>query len=97
MTLIVHLWLRGDDVRAFEEFEREAAAIMASHGGRVERAFRTLHLQQDEPFEIHLVVFRDEEAFEAYRSDARTLSLSERREQIIARTEIWRGDEVMYD
>ena len=77
--------------------ERTAARLMAQHGGRIERAFRRDATHgSEEPFEVHLVAFPNEEAFAAYRDDARTLALKEQRERLIARTEIWRGNEINY-
>jgi len=97
MNLIIRLWLHPDcDIRQYEDFEREAGAIIKSHGGRIERAFRTLQAHETEPFEIHLVYFPDEAAFAAYRNDRRTLALRTRRETLVSRTEMWWGEEVMY-
>lgn len=98
MIFIARLWLHATcDLSEYEGFEREAATISKLHGGRIERAFRLYESQsEDEPFEIHLVFFPNEAAFESYRSDPRTIALSEKRKSLIARTEIWRGEEVTY-
>lgn len=70
---------------------------MATHGGRIERAFRVnAPSDSDEPFEVHLVSFPDEAAFSAYRNDAQIVALAKERERLIARTEIWTGAEVNY-
>lgn len=92
---IVSLWLaEGVSVAAFEAFERKAAAIMAAHGGRIERAIRTGGAGEGAPFEVHLVSFPNVAGFEACRGDPRTLALREDRERLIARTEIVTGTEV---
>ena len=99
MLLIVRVWLApGCDLSEYQGFEREAATIMKSHGGRIERAFRVheAHIE-DEPFEIHVVSFPDESAFTSYRNDARTRALAEKRDRLLARTEIWSADEVSYE
>jgi uncharacterized protein (DUF1330 family) len=98
LHLIVRLWLRDEaNIGEFEKFERAAAGVMAQHGGSIERAFRRKETQEsEEPFEVHLVKFPDAEAFAAYRDDDRTLALKEQRERLIARTEIWRGNEINY-
>ncbi len=98
LQLVVRIWPHPEaDVAEYEEFEREAASIMKAYDGRIERAFRVQAApESDEPFEVHLVSFPDEAAFAAYRGDARTLALTERRERLIARTEIWRGAQVNY-
>ena len=98
LHLIVRLWLHPEaQVADFEELEREAASIMSSYGGTIEWAFRaTTGLEDGEPFEVHLVSFPDDAAFDAYRADARTLSLKERRDKLIACTEVWRGSKINY-
>lgn len=93
LILVVSLWLRGDDIGAFETFEREASVVMARHGGRIDRAIRVdrTNAPADAPFEIHLVRFPDRAAFDAYRADAATLALAPRREAVIARTVVLGG------
>jgi hypothetical protein len=91
---IVSLWLaEGVSVAAFEAFERKAAAIMAAHGGRIERAIRTGGAGEGGPFEVHLVSFTDAAAIDSYRADPQTLALHAERERIIARTEVISGAE----
>lgn len=86
---MVSLWLKGD-VREFEEFERAAARIMAKHGGRIESVVRLP--ESGGPFEVHVVTFPDEPAFEAYRDDPRFRDLQALRERAISRTEVRRGE-----
>jgi hypothetical protein len=91
---IVSVWLRaGANVAAFVAFERKAAAIMAAHGGRIERAIRPVGAGEGAPFEVHLVSFPDEAAFDSYRADPQTLALHAERELVIARTEVISGIE----
>ncbi len=40
VNLVVSVWLKTDDVPAFESFERAAARVMAKHGGRIEAPLR---------------------------------------------------------
>jgi hypothetical protein len=93
---VVSLWLRDGDIVGFEAFEREAARIMARHGGRIENAIRIAQSEgatpsSDAPFEVHIVSFLDDAAFEAYASDPETVALRQRRAQIISRTEVMPG------
>lgn len=90
VTLIVSLWLKGDDVAGFEEFERQAATLMAAHGGRIESVVRCGG-EAGAPFEVHVVSFPDAAAVAAYRGDPRLAKLLPLRERVIARTEIWTG------
>jgi hypothetical protein len=94
LLLIVTIWLRTDDIAAFEEFERKAASIMRSYGGKIERAIR-LDSAPGGPFEIHIVSFPDEGSFDGYRADPATLALASERERLIARTEIVRGRDIL--
>jgi uncharacterized protein (DUF1330 family) len=85
LTLIVNLWLKEPDIPAFEAFERQAAAVMARHGGRVESVVRCSGAA-GEPFEVHVVTFPDAAALAAYREDPRMADLRPLRERVIART-----------
>jgi antibiotic biosynthesis monooxygenase (ABM) superfamily enzyme len=90
---IVSLWIHPGKEAAFEEFERQAAANMARHGGRIERAIRVSAAGDDAPFEIHVVSFPDRAAADAYAIDAATQELRLRRPEIITRTEVLEGRE----
>jgi uncharacterized protein (DUF1330 family) len=94
VSLVVSLWLKTDDVAAFESFERAAARVMAKHGGRMDHVVRCADAERgDGPFEVHVVSFPGWKAFEAYRADADFAELLRRRDSIIARTEILRGEQ----
>jgi uncharacterized protein (DUF1330 family) len=93
VNLVVSLWLKTDDVAAFESFERAAAQVMAKHGGRIEHVIRLAAAERgDGPFEVHVVSFPDWNAFDDYRSDPKFKALLPQRERLIARTEISRGE-----
>ena len=91
--LIVSLWLRNNDVAAFEAFERQAAQAMAKFDGRVERAIRISDAEADSPFEIHIVSFPSEEAFRMYRQSSESRNLAQARDSVILKTEILAGSE----
>ena len=93
---VVSLWLRDGDIAGFEAFERDAVRIMARHGGRIDNVVRIARPDEvcptsDVPFEIHVVSFPDDDAFEAYAADPETEALRGRREQIISRTQVMAG------
>jgi uncharacterized protein (DUF1330 family) len=93
VNLVVSLWLKTDDVAAFESFERAAAQVMAKHRGRIDHVTRLADgVRGDAPFEVHVVSFPDWAAFDAYRADPAFKALLARRERVVARTEIWRGE-----
>jgi len=94
VCLVVSLWLKSDDVAAFESFERAAAQVMAKHDGRIDQVVRRAAGDAgDGPFEVHVVSFPDWNSFDAYRADPAFKALLAQRERLISRTEIWRGDE----
>ena len=92
LTFIVSIWLKDNDVAGFESFERQAAAIMAAHGGRVENVVRCGG-EGGVPFEVHVVSFPDAAAAGAYRADPRLVKLLPLRDRVIARTEVWTGQQ----
>jgi uncharacterized protein (DUF1330 family) len=92
LTFIVSIWLKDNDVAGFEAFERQAAAIMAAHGGRVESVVRCGG-EGGAPFEVHVVSFPDAATAGAYRADPRLVKLFPLRDRVIARTEVWTGQQ----
>jgi antibiotic biosynthesis monooxygenase (ABM) superfamily enzyme len=94
--LVVSLWLRTNDIAAFEAFERQAAKVMAAYDGRIERAIRISGDGDDggKPFEVHIVSFPDEFAFQMYRQSLESITLAVARENVISRTVIHPGKEV---
>lgn len=94
MTLVVILTVRRDALEAFRAFERDAAAVMAVHGGRIERT--VVVSPADTPDlvkEIHVVTFPDEPAFLAYQSDPRLATLGHLRAASVVHTEILAGED----
>src|SRR5690242_9627598 len=92
VTVIVSIWLKDNDVAGFEAFERQAAAIMAAHGGRVDNVVRCGG-EGGAPFEAHPVSFPAAAAAAAYRAGPRLAKLFPLRERVIARTEVWTGQQ----
>lgn len=93
---VVSLWLHPGQEAAFEAFEKDAARLMARHGGRIDRAIRIdqpVGGAGDAPFEVHFVSFPDAPSFDAYASDPETLALRPRRNLIISRTLSFSGHE----
>jgi hypothetical protein len=90
LVIVVSLWLKNHDVAAFEACEHAAADLMAAHGGRIDSAIRCA-ADAGGPFEVHVVSFPSVAAYDAYRTDPRVLELRPLREQVVARTEVWRG------
>lgn len=89
---IVSLWIYPGQAAAFEAYERDAARIMASHGGRIDSAVRVAGAGGS-PFEVHVVSFPDRAAAESYAADPEIMALRSRRASIIARTDVIEGRE----
>lgn len=93
------LYQRESDVQAFRAFEQDAIAIIRDHGGKLITAFVPESKEGEEtPDEIHLIQFPDKPAFHAYQADPRTMALSSRRANVIAKTIVYASDEIVqYD
>jgi hypothetical protein len=91
---VVSIWIHAGQDLAFEAFERDAARIMARHGGRIDSAVRvTPDATRDAPFEVHVVSFPDRVAAESYAADRETVERRQRRAEIIERTSFLEGSE----
>lgn len=92
--LLITITVRRDCINAFFEYERQAAIIMARHGGRIERAI-ALDTDRYSPHykEAHVVVFPDDAHLDAYRNDPEIKALAPLRESCIVSTTITYGTE----
>jgi hypothetical protein len=94
MMLVAILTVKREAIGDFRRFERGAAELMKSHGGRIEK---TVVVNPDGTpdliKEIHLVSFPSEAAFQSYRNDQRLAGLSRLREQSVVHSEILVGEE----
>ena len=94
MTLVVTLRLRRDRLEDFRAFERQAAAVMADHDGRIERTVvAPVEGEPDLFAEVHVVTFPGEAAFAAYRADSRLAALVHLRDSAVVSTEILVGED----
>ena len=92
LHLVVSLWIHDGRVAEFEAFERAAARLMARYGGAIERAVRVAGGNgPDTPFEVHVVSFPGQEAFDAYRADREVAALAVGRTVAIAKTVVLVG------
>jgi hypothetical protein len=92
MTLVAILTVRMAELAKFRAFERRAARVMASHGGRIERTVVVAPAGAELIKEIHIVTFPDAAAFQAYRADARLGELARLREESVVDTEVLVGE-----
>jgi uncharacterized protein (DUF1330 family) len=95
LTLVVALYIQAGREAEFEQFESQAASIMKRYGGAIERRIGCAVIAGDEnPHEVHVVTFPDEQSFERYRDDADLSALAELRNRAIRKTTIWRGQDL---
>jgi uncharacterized protein (DUF1330 family) len=88
------LSVRRDALDRFRAFERHAAAVMARHGGRIERT--VVVSAESAPGvvkEVHIVTFPDAAAFDAYRADPRRDELAHLRDASVVHTEVLVGED----
>lgn len=94
MTLVAILTVRKSALDAFRTFETRAAAVMARHGGRIERTVVVGAGSPSDLFkEVHVVTFPTENAFTAYRNDGALRALSRLRAEAVVHTEVLAGED----
>ena len=89
MLLVAILTIRPGRLDAFRAYEARAAAIMARHGGAIERA---VFVPGEPAREVHVVAFPSAAAFAAYRADPALAALAADRDAAIAATEVLAGE-----
>jgi uncharacterized protein (DUF1330 family) len=91
LIVVAILTVRKAAAEQFRAYEKHAAAVMAAHGGRIER---TVVIDGSELFkEVHVVTFPGAAAFAAYRSDPRLAQMAHLRDESVLDTEILIGEE----
>jgi uncharacterized protein (DUF1330 family) len=89
--VVATLTVRQGELSRFEEYERQALAIAAEHGGCLERAVRAEGAAGGGHVEVHVLSFPDADALAAFRADTRLEALAIVREAVIAKTEVYIG------
>ena len=95
MTIVAIMTVRRAALETFRAFERGAAAVMATHGGRIERTVVVGVIPGDADVlkEIHVVTFPHEQAYAAYRGDERRRALAPLRDESVVHTEVLIGED----
>ncbi|MCW1430039.1 hypothetical protein [Novosphingobium sp. JCM 18896] len=65
MLLLATFDLSSADIEAFDAYEAAVLPLLEQHGAALKYRVRSL----DNVFEIHLLEFADQAAFDAYRND----------------------------
>jgi len=95
LIIVASLYVHPEHQAEFEQFETAAASIMQRHGGRIERRIGfAASANPDQPHEVHIVAFPDEESFARYRADADLQALAGLRSRAIHRTVVWMGKDL---
>jgi len=90
LYILVRIWIHRGLETEFEAYESKVSRIMARYGGVIECAIRTSKAPDDgsdQPFEIHVLRFPNQELYNAYLDDAERRSLSGERAGIIANSD----------
>ena len=90
ITIVAALYIHAGREAEFEQFETAAESIMRRYGGSLERRVG-FDSKDDQPHEVHILTFPDEDAFASYRADAELKSLTELRARAIRHTTVWIG------
>lgn len=95
ITFAVLLWPHGGREGEFFAYEDDALALLREHGGRVVRRVRRLEPgSHANPFEIHIIELPDEQAHQRFEKDPRRAALAGRRDASVAKTVMWRVEDV---
>jgi uncharacterized protein (DUF1330 family) len=95
LVLVVALYIHDGREAEFEQFESAAARIMKRYGGGIERRIRCApSADATQPYEVHIVMFPDAQAFEQYRADEELRGLADLRGRAIRETRVWTGRDV---
>lgn len=88
--VLVMLTAGEGGLAALRAYETQVLPVLQAHGGHLLSAFEP---QSDGsvpgPDEIHLIEFPSEQAFQAYRNDARVAELADARAQAIGATVLY--------
>ena len=95
LTLIAALYLHPGREAEFAQFEAAAAEIMQRYGGTMEGRIGVAPSSAENlPYEVHILSFPDERAFQRYRTDPDLEALRELRALAIRDTVVWFGTEL---
>src|ERR1700688_401171 len=92
LTIVAALFIHPGREAEFEQFETAAESIMQRQGGRLERRIGfAASADHNQPHEVHIVTFPDQQAFDRYRSDPELQALADLRARAIRQTTVWIG------
>jgi hypothetical protein len=89
VTLCVLLTASAGNETGLAEYEDTVLALLPAHGASVRERLRVVDPGAG-PHEVHVLEFPSEAALDAYLSDPARVALSDRRDAVIAATELLR-------
>jgi uncharacterized protein (DUF1330 family) len=92
VNLCVLLWAHEGREADLSAYEDQVLDLLAEHDGHVIQRARTVSGKDDdsEPTEVQLLRFASESALDGFMNDDRRIALAEKRDAVIAMTEILR-------
>jgi uncharacterized protein (DUF1330 family) len=95
LTIVAALFIHPGREAEFEQFETAAESIMQRYGGRLERRMGFPAVaDSNQPQEVHIVTFPDQQSFDRYRTDGDLQALAELRARAIRHTTVWIGSDL---
>lgn len=89
IQIIAMLYASDAGIKGLREFESLVLPILKEHKGQLISASYSDMPKSYEPDEIHVIQFPSEMEFEAYKNDARVLSLRTLKEKAIKKMDIY--------
>ena len=95
LVIVASLFIHSEREAEFEQFETAAESIMQRYGGRIERRIGfPAGADPNQPHEVHIVAFPDQESYARYRADADLQALADLRASAIRHTTVWIGTDL---
>jgi len=92
LIIVASLFIHSGREAEFEQFESAAESIMHRYGGRIERRIGfPAGADLNQPHEVHIVTFPDQQSYARYRADTDLQALAELRARAIRHTTVWIG------
>jgi len=93
VTLCVLLYAVPGAEAELVAYEDHVLGLLPAHGARVRSRVRRAESGEG-PYEVHVLDFPDQDAFDAYMADPGRLARAAQRDRAIARTEVLRVNAV---
>jgi uncharacterized protein (DUF1330 family) len=93
MNVVVLLNVRRGRPADFRRYEQQVAAVVARHGGSVERTVPLRRPSSTDTYnEVRIVRFPNDDAFRAFSKDPQLSELDTLRDKVVAQMDIFAGE-----